>query len=110
LRFVAADVVVEVVAALGGGLLRTARGYAALQLPSSLPATIVAALNGRRMRDVVAHPALRRRYTVLSVDECEFGSNPSLVFRTGLRPHAMPWADEQAALIATSPSPEVGAT
>lgn len=89
----------EAVACPGGCVLQTDGYRARLHLPSPMPDTLLAALPGRPLEQLVSHPVLDGRgYVVERISEGEHGDGPVVGFATGLLPLELPWAEARGEL------------
>jgi hypothetical protein len=87
--------VIESAGWLGSCWFRTEGRIAHLHV--DLPETVLAAVPGRAVREVVDHPALSDpTYRVGRVTSSAATGRSILTFRTGLLEHRMPWADQLA--------------
>lgn len=87
-------------ASLGPCRLSVFGDVAMIRLPEPLPETLVMAMPGRRLGDLIDHPLFRgREYKVRSVVTDPTDDLPVLTFRAGLVPVPMSWmADAGAGL------------
>ncbi|MDQ2804361.1 MAG: hypothetical protein M3Y41_17395 [Pseudomonadota bacterium] len=79
---------------IGQCALRVATGTAALTLPAGVPDTLAAAMVGKPVDAIVAHPALTGSgYSVKRVREANGAAGPTLIFSTGRSRLVMPWPE-----------------
>jgi hypothetical protein len=77
----------------GPGYLYTLGGSASLEMAHDLPHSVVAALPGRAICDLLAHPLLEGRpYVITSAGRAPWG-HLRVEFATGVEPVTLPWAD-----------------